>query len=88
MKKYHELLKLGKEKLSEMIAPLRANEMKKKAELYICQLESEIAEKEQKVQEAMGEYPVNFDNILSHLDRVHLTKRKLEQLQKLHKDMF
>lgn len=86
--KYAELLKLGKEKLSEMIAPLRANEMKKKTELKICELESEIASREQAVHEALAEYPINFDHILKLLDQTDLAKRRLDQLSKLQKEIF
>ena len=86
--KYSEMLKLGKEKLNEMIAPLRANEMKKQAELEICKLESQVAEYEQKVHESLSEYPINFKNIMSALDQVDLTKRRLDQFTKIHREMF
>ena len=46
--KYKDVLLLCKEKVKEAMAPLRAREMKKKAELEICKLDSAIAEKEQK----------------------------------------
>lgn len=86
--KYKDILTLAKEKITEAMAPLRAREMKKKAELEACKLESTIAEKEQKVQEYASEYPVDFHKMIDAIDELDLVKRKKEQFDKIIIEMF
>jgi hypothetical protein len=86
--KYTEVLALAKDKIKEVMAPLRAREMKKKAELEIAKLEGFIAEKEQKIQEYASTYPVDFDRMIDALDDLELTKRRMEQFEKIIKEMF
>lgn len=86
--KYKEILILAKDKIKEAMAPLRANEMRKKAELEMCKLESTIAEKEQKIQELAAEYPINFDRMIDALDDLELTKRRHTQFEKIIAEMF
>jgi hypothetical protein len=77
-----------KDKIKEIMAPLRAHEMKKKAEFEIAKLESQIAEKEQKVQELASQYPVEFVSLLTALDDLELTKRRKKQFEKIIVEMF
>lgn len=86
--KYKELLVLAKDKVKEVMAPLRAREMRIKAELEIAKLESTIAEKEQKIQEYASEYPINFDRLIDALDDLELTQRRKEQFSKIVQEMF
>lgn len=86
--KYKDVLVLAKEKVKEAMAPLRAREMRKKAELEVCKLDSLIAEKEQTVQECASEYPINFDRLIDCLDELELTKRRKEQFEKIIEEMF
>ena len=86
--KYKDVLVLCKEKIKESMAPLRAREMRKKGELEICKLESQIAESEQKVQECASEYPIDFEKLLDSMDDLELTKRKKEQFEKVINEMF
>ncbi len=86
--KYKDVLVLAKEKVKEAIAPLRAKEMKKKAELEVCKLESTIAEKEQKIQECASEYPINFDKLIDAIDELELTQRRKEQFERIINEMF
>lgn len=86
--KYKDVLVLCKEKVKEAMAPLRAREMCKKAELEVCKLESVIAEREQKIQECASEYPIDFDKLLDSIDDLDLTKRRKEQFEKIIAEMF
>lgn len=86
--KYKDLLVLCKEKIQEAMAPLRAREMLKKAELEVCKIDSLIAEKEQKIQEYASQYPICFDRLIDALDELELTKRRKEQLEKIIAEMF
>lgn len=86
--KYKEILVLAKEKITEAMAPLRSREMKKKAELEACKLESIIAEKEQNIQEYASQYPINFDKLIDAIDELELVKRRKEQFEKIIAEMF
>lgn len=86
--RYKDVLVLAKEKVQAVMAPLRAMEMSKKAELEVCKLESTIAEKEQKIQECASEYPINFDRLIDSLDELELTKRRKEQFEQIIDEMF
>jgi hypothetical protein len=86
--KYKDVLALCKDKVKEVMAPLRAREMKQKAKLEICKLESTIAEKEQAIQELASEYPINFDRIIDAIDDLELTSRRKEQFEKIVTEMF
>lgn len=88
LQKYKDIIALAKEKITEAMAPLRAHEMKKKAELEMAKLESQIAEKEQSIQEAASQYPIEFYKVLDAIDEMELTKRKKAQFEKLIKEMF
>lgn len=86
--KYKDVLALCKEKINEAKAPLRAREMRKKAELEVCKLESVLADREQKIQELSSEYPIKFDALLDAIDELELTQRRKEQFEKVITEMF
>jgi len=86
--KYTEIMALAKDKMKEVMAPLRAREMKVKAELELAKLDSKIMEEEQKIQEIASEYPVDFDRMINALDRVDLTRRRKKQFTTIINEMF
>jgi hypothetical protein len=86
--KYKDILALAKEKIAEAKAPLRAREMRKKAELEVCKLESILADREQKIQELSSQYPIDFDRLLDAIDDLELTQRRKEQFEKVINDLF
>lgn len=86
--KYKDVLILCKEKVKEALAPLRAREMKKKAELEVCKIDSQIAEKEQKIQEIASEYPIDFHKMIDAIDDLDLIKRRKEQFEQIIDEMF
>ncbi len=86
--KYKDVLILCKDKIKEALAPLRAREMKKKAELEVCKIDSQIAEKEQKIQEIASEYPIDFHKMIDAIDDLDLIKRRKEQFEQIIDEMF
>lgn len=88
MMKYTEILSLAKDKIKEVMAPLRAHEMKKKGELEVAKLEGTIAEKDQVIQELASQYPIDFDRIINALDDLELTKRRKDQFSTIINEMF
>jgi hypothetical protein len=86
--KYKDVLILCKDKIKEAMAPLRAREMKKKAELEVCKIESQISEGEQKIQELASEYPIDFHKMIDAIDDLDLVKRRKEQFELIIEEMF
>ncbi len=86
--KYKDALTFCKDKIKKSMAPLRSREMRKKGELAACVIDSNIAEKEQSIQEYASEYPVNFDKLIDATDELELLKRRKEQLKKIINEMF
>jgi len=86
--KYKDVLVLAKDKIKEAMAPLRAREMRKKGELEVCKIESDIADKEQKIQELSSQYPVDFHKLADLIDELELVKRRKEQFEKIIEEMF
>lgn len=86
--KYAQMIKLGKEKAAEFLAPLRAKEMKKEAELIICKIESDLASMEQCIEEECSKYPIDFDKVVDAIDEMKLTVMRKETLEKIVADRF
>lgn len=85
---YKEALRMGKEKINEMLAPAKARKAKKKAELKIAELDEKIATLQSEIQECCSEEDVNFERIISKLDDLGLTERKQKQFVKIIEEMF
>ncbi len=86
--KYKDVISLTKDKINEAKAPFRVREMRKKAELEVCKLESIIADREQKIDDISCEYPLDFDRLIECMDELDLTKRRKEQFEQIISEMF
>jgi hypothetical protein len=85
---YKKMLKFTKEKIDDALAPIRANQAKKSAELEIAKLEEKIATLESSIQEICTEHPLNFDRLISKQDDLALMERRKKQLEKIIKELF
>jgi hypothetical protein len=88
MTPYAKLLKMGKEKVQEVLAVPRSMEMKHKAQHEISKLDVRIAEQDNKIQEIGSEYPIDFDKLIKAQDELALAQRRKKQLQKIVAEMF
>lgn len=88
MTPYEKLLKMGKEKVQELLAKPRAIEMKHKAQHEVSKLDVKIAEQENKIQDIASEYPINFDKLIAAHDELALAGRRKGQLEKIIAEMF
>lgn len=86
--KYSEILTLAKDKIKEVMAPIRAHEMKKKAELELAKIEGYIAEKEQKIQEYASTYPIEYEKMIDAMDELGLIRRRKEQFEEIIAQLF
>jgi hypothetical protein len=85
---YVKLLKMGKEKVQELLALPRSIEMKHKARHEISKLDVRIAEQENKIQDIGAEYPIDFDKLITAQDELALAERRKKQLAKIVAEMF
>ena len=85
---YAKLLKLGKEKTQELLAPARAIEQKHKAQHEISKLDVSIVELETKITEAASEYPIDFNKLIKAQDELALATRRKKQFESIVAEMF
>lgn len=86
--RYKDILKMGKEKVDETMAPIRAMRARKQAELEMAKLDEQIASKEAAIHEACTQKEVNFEKVIELQNDLALTERKKKQYQKILDEMF
>ena len=74
--KYKEIVGKSKEKLDELMAPIRSLRMKKKAESMQLSIDEKLFELESKVQNICVEKEIDFDALLDALDEIDLLERR------------
>lgn len=85
---YAEALKMGKEKLGEMLVPVKVNKARKQAELEMCKLDEKIAVKQNSLHEACSTEDLNFEKIIELQDDLALLERRKEQYGQILEEMF
>ena len=85
---YSEALKMGKEKVGELLIPCKIKKAQKQAELEMCKLEETIATKTEAIQTACTKETVDFPNIIKLQDELALVERKLKQYKSILDQMF
>ncbi len=85
---YKQILKMGKEVLKESLAPIRAMQAKKQAELEMAKLDEKIATLESEITEKASEHPVNFHQLIDMQDELALMERRKVQFEKILTEMF
>jgi hypothetical protein len=85
---YKSVLKMGKEKINQRLAPVKNSRAKKQAELEMAKIEEEIATKEADLHEECCNEEVNFSKIIDMQDSLALAERRKKQYQKILEEMF
>jgi hypothetical protein len=88
LKPYSEILKLTKEALDTAKAPIRAMQMRKKAEGEQLEIESKIMDLDTKIHDLSSAYPIDFNKLIESIDERALLERRKEQFGKIIKEMF
>lgn len=88
LKPYSEIIKMAKEKVDEMKAPLRAMQMKKKAEGEMLEIESKMMDLDAKIQDLAAAYPIDFSKLIDAIDERGLLERRKAQFAVIIKEMF
>ena len=88
LKPFAEIIAMSKEKLDEAMAPIRARQVKSKAEMEMAQLDADILTKETEVQEMCTKKDIDFRGLLAKLDEIALLERRKKQYGKVLEELF
>jgi hypothetical protein len=85
---YKQLIAMSKEKLDAALAPIRAKRFKAQAALEQSKLETELLEKQGKVQELLIAKEPSLVKVLDLLDEIALLERRKEQYDEVLAQLF
>lgn len=85
---FSKILAMSKEKIDEAMAPIRAKNVKAKADLEMAKLEEEILGKETKVQEMCLEKEINLPKLLDLLDEIAILEQRKDQYSVVMQQLF
>lgn len=88
LKPFREIIGMSKEKLDEAMAPIRARQVKSKAEMEMATLDADILTKETEVQEMCTKKDIDFKGLLAKLDEIALLERRKKQYTKVLGELF
>lgn len=85
---FSELVAMSKEKIDEAMAPIRARQVKGRAELEMAQLDADLLTKETSIQEMCTAKDINFPRLLDSLDDMNLLERRKIKYQEVLAQLF
>lgn len=88
LRPFVELICLSKEKLNEAMAPIRARQVRAKAELEMSKIDTDLLNLETKIQEMCAEKDINLPFLLDRLDETALLERRKAQYEKVLAQLF
>lgn len=88
LKPFAEIIAMTKEGLDIALAPIRARQVKMKAELEMAKIDEQLVTTETKIQELCCSKDINFDSLIIKLDECALAERRKKQFQKIVNELF
>lgn len=88
LKTYKEYLAMTTEKIEEMLAPVRAMQAQKQAELEIAKLDEKIITLESEITSLCTQNPIPFDRIIYKQDEMQLAERRRKQFKEIIDQLF
>lgn len=88
LKPFKEILALSKEKLDEALAPIRARQVKAKADSLVANYEEDLITIEKSITEQCASKEVDFEKLADLLDKYALKERRKTQFQNIYKQLF
>lgn len=85
---YEEALRAGKEAIKEMLIPIKVTKMRKQAELEMCKIDEDIANKTSTIQEKCCSEDINFRELINLQDDLALLERRKSQYKQIIDQMF
>jgi len=88
LKPFQEILKMSKEKLDAVMAPIRAHKVKTQAQLEMAKIDEKLVTAESEIQEMCTQKEINFDGLIRKLDEVAILERRKRQYAKIVEELF
>jgi hypothetical protein len=88
LKTYKEFLKMTKEGVDAVMAPVRAMKARKQAELEIAKMDESMATKEAAIADACMQKELDFNLIIRLQDEYCLLERRKKQFVQIIKELF
>jgi hypothetical protein len=88
LKPLAEILAMSKEKLDASLAPIRARQVKAKAETQVALLDEKAITLERDVAELCARKEIDFDKVITAMDEHDLNERRVKQLRAIVADLF
>lgn len=88
LQSYKNVLVMGKEKVSELLVPVRVHKAQKKGEFELAKLEEKLATCEATVHVHCTNNDLDFDALLRAQDDCALAERRIKMLKTLMAQLF
>jgi hypothetical protein len=88
LKPLAEILAMSKEKLDASLAPIRARQVKARAETEVAKLEEKALTLERQITEACAAKDIDFNALTERMDELELNQRRIGQLRAIVADLF
>ena len=88
LKPFAEIISMTKEGLDAALAPVRARQVKGKAELEMAKIDEQLITAETKIQEICSSKDINFDALIAKMDEYALAERRKKQFQQIINELF
>ena len=85
---YKKVLAMTKEAVDKALVPIRARQTRSRGELEMMKIDEQILVLENEIQEITAKHPLDYDYLLSKLDKVALLERRKKQFTKVIKELF
>lgn len=85
---YKKILGMTKEAIDKTLVPIRAKQAKQQGELEMMKIEEQILKMESEIQEITVKHPLDYDALLSKLDKVALLERRKKQFGRVINELF
>jgi len=82
------LIGMSKEKLNEAMAPIRAKQVKSKADLEMCKIEAQLLDYQTEIQEMCVDKDIDLPKLIDKLDDIDLLERRLKKYKSVLKQLF
>ena len=83
LRTYKEYLKMTKEKIEETLAPIRALQARKQAELEMAKLDEKIITLESEITSLCTQNRILFDRIINKQDEMKLAERRRKPFKEI-----
>lgn len=83
-----EILKMGKEQLDAVLAPVRARLAKSRFDGEIARLQEKLLTAQAKIPELCAEKEINVSKLMDQMDDIALTERRIEDIKVVRDQLF